>query len=70
VHLDSKPSGGDIVCTHQNQSQSPPNLLYSGYWVSLPGIKRPVRGIDCLPLSSGRIKEIWELYLRCLSGFS
>jgi hypothetical protein len=37
---------------------------------SVRGVKWPEHGIDCLPLSSTRVKEIWELYFGCPSGCS
>jgi hypothetical protein len=62
--------GGNIFCTPQNQSQSPPSLLDGGYWVSLPGVKWPERDTVCLLLSSAKVKEIWKLYLSCPTGSS
>jgi hypothetical protein len=41
----------------------PPSLLYNGYRLSLPGIKRPGRGVDHPPLSNSEVKERIELYL-------
>jgi len=32
---------GEIFRTHPDRPLGPPNLLYSGYWVSLPGGKAP-----------------------------
>ena len=40
-----------------------PSLLYSGYRVSLSGIKRPGCGVDHLPLSTAEVKEKVELYI-------
>jgi hypothetical protein len=42
----------------------------NGYWSSLPGIKRPGRGVDHPPSSSTRVKEREELYLYSSSGSS
>jgi hypothetical protein len=32
--------------TRPAQPWTPPNLLYGGYWVSFPGVKRSERGVD------------------------
>ena len=37
----SNPGGGEIFRAHPHRSWGPPSLLYSGYWVSLRGVKRP-----------------------------
>ena len=47
---------------------SPPSLLYSGYRVSFPGVKRSGRGVDHPPPSSAEVKERIELYLYSPSG--
>ena len=39
----------------------PPSLLYNGYRVSFPGLKRPGRGVDHPPPSSAEVKERVEL---------
>ena len=41
----------------------PPSLLYSGYLVYFPGIKRPGRGVNHLPPSSAEVKEKLEVHL-------
>jgi hypothetical protein len=41
----------------------PPSLLYNGYRVSFPRVKRPGRGFDHPPSSSAEVKERVELYL-------
>jgi hypothetical protein len=46
-----------------NRPWGPPSLLYNGYRVYFPGIKRPGRGVDHPPSSSARVKERVELYL-------
>jgi hypothetical protein len=46
----------------------PPSLLYNGYGVSFPGVKRSGRGVDHPPPSSAEVKEIVELYLCSPSG--
>jgi hypothetical protein len=48
--------------------QSIPRLLYNGYRVSFPGVKRPGRGVDHPPSSSAEVKERVELYLYSPSG--
>jgi hypothetical protein len=35
----------------------PPSLLYSGYWVSFPGVKRPGRGVNHSSPSGAEVKE-------------
>jgi hypothetical protein len=35
----------------------PPSILYNGYRVSFPGVKRPRRGVNHPPLSSTEVKE-------------
>jgi hypothetical protein len=39
----SNPVGGEIFCIHPDGPCGPPSLLYGGYWVSFPGVKRPRR---------------------------
>jgi hypothetical protein len=46
----------------------PPSLLYNGYRVSFPGVKRPGRGVVHPPSSSAGVKERVELYLYSPSG--
>jgi hypothetical protein len=48
----------------------PPSLLYDGYRVSFPLVKRPGRGVDHPPLSSAEVEEIVDLYLYSPSGLS
>jgi hypothetical protein len=43
--------------THPDQPWGPPSLLYSGYWVSFPGVKRPGRGVDHSPHLAPRLKK-------------
>jgi hypothetical protein len=42
---------------------SPPSLLYDGYRVSFPLVKRPGCGIDHPPPSSAEVEEKVDLYL-------
>jgi len=55
------PGWGEIFRTCPDRPWGPPSLLYSGYWVSFPGVKQPGRGIG--PPSSAKVKERVELYL-------
>jgi hypothetical protein len=64
----SNPGGGEIFRSCPDWPWGPPSLLYNGYWVSFPGVKRPGRGVDHPPLSSVRVKERVELYLYSPSG--
>ena len=45
-----------------------PSLLYNGHRVSLPGVKRPGRGVNHPPPSSAEVKERVELYLYSPTG--
>ena len=38
------------------------SLLYSGYWLSFPAVKRQGRGVDQPDASSAEVKERVELY--------
>jgi len=49
-------------------SWGPPSLLYNGYRVSFPGVKRPGRGVDNPVPSSAEVKERVQLYLYSPSG--
>jgi hypothetical protein len=54
----SDPGGGEIVCSRPDRPWGPPSLLYNGYRVSFPGVKRPGRGVDHPPhLVPGLKKE-------------
>ena len=44
------------------------SLLYNGYRVSFPGVKRPERGANRPPPSSAEVEERIELYLYSPSG--
>jgi len=41
----SNPGGGKIFHTRPDQPCGPPSLLYNGYRVSFPGVKRQRHGI-------------------------
>jgi hypothetical protein len=53
----SNPGGGEIFHTRPVRPWGPPILLYNGYRVSFPGVKRPGRGVDHSPSSSTEVKE-------------
>jgi len=36
----------EIFRTRLDRQWGPSSLLYNGYWVSFPGVKRPGRGVD------------------------
>ena len=59
--------GGEIFRTRPDLPKVPPSLLYNGYRVSFPGVKR--LGRDNHPAtSSAEVKERVELYLYSTSG--
>jgi hypothetical protein len=65
----SNTGDGEIFHSRPDQPWGPPSLLYSGYRVSLPGVKRPGRGVKLPPLpSSAEVKERVDLYFYSLSG--
>jgi hypothetical protein len=45
-----------------------PRLMHNGYWVSFPGVKRPVSDVNQQPRISAEVKERVELYLYSPSG--
>jgi hypothetical protein len=59
---------GRIFRTRPDRPWGPPSLLYNGYRVSFPGVKRPRRGVDHQPSSSARVKERVQLCLYSPSG--
>ena len=64
----SNPGGGEIFRAGPDRSWGPPSLLYNGYRVSFPGVKRPGRGVEQSLPSSAEVKEIVDLYLYSPSG--
>ena len=64
----SNPGGGEIFRNCPDRPWGLPSLLYNEYRVSLPGVKRPGRGVDHPPPSSTEVKERVELYLYSPSG--
>ena len=59
--------GGEIFRTSPDRPWGPHNLLFSGYRLSFPGVKRPGRGVNHSPISSVEVEERVELYLYTLS---
>jgi hypothetical protein len=55
--------GGEIFRTCPDRLWGPPILLYNGYRLSLPGVKRSGRGVDHPPSSNVEGKERVEVYL-------
>jgi len=47
---ESYPEADETFHTRPDRPWGPPTLLYNGYRVSSPGVKRPGRGIDHLAL--------------------
>jgi hypothetical protein len=56
----SNPGGCEIFRT---RPERPRALLYDGYRIYFPGIKRSGRGVNHPPPSSAEVKERVELYL-------
>ena len=54
---------GQIFRTRTDRPWDPPGLLYNGYRVFFPGVKRPGRGVNHSPPSSAEVKERVKLYL-------
>ena len=59
-----------MLCTSLERPWNPPILLYYGYRVSFPGIRRPERVVNHPALSSAEVKERIELYLYFAFGSS
>ena len=59
----SNPSGGDIFSTRSNRPQGPPSLLYSGYRVSFPGLRRPGHDVNHSRPCGAEFKERVGQYL-------
>jgi hypothetical protein len=64
----SNPGADEISVTRLDPRWGPPSLLYSGYRVFLPEVKRPGRGFDHPPLSRAEVKE-WSMSLLPLWDF-
>ena len=59
----SNPAQGEIFCTRADQPTEPPRILYSGYHVPFPGLKRTGLGVDNPPPPSAEVKERVDLHL-------
>jgi hypothetical protein len=46
-----KLGGSEIYCVRPDRPRGPPSLLYNGYRVTFPVVKRPGHGVDHPPLS-------------------
>jgi hypothetical protein len=64
----SNPGGGEIFRTRPDRLWGPPSLLYNGYRLSFPGVKRPGRGVNHPPPSSAEVKGRVELHIYTPSG--
>ena len=60
---DRIPVGARFSAPVQTGPGGPPSLVYNGYRVSFPGVKRPGRGVDHPRASSAEVKERVKLYL-------
>jgi hypothetical protein len=60
------PGGGEILRTRPDRPWGPPSLLYDGYRVSFPVVKRPERGVYHPLPSTAEVKERVELYIALL----
>jgi len=60
---DRIPVGGEIFRSCPDRPWGPPSLLYNGYRVTFPGVKRPGRGFYRWHPSSAEVKERVQLYL-------
>ena len=65
----SNPGVGENFRTRPDRPWGPPKLIYNGYRVSFPGLKRPERGVDHPPLSSAEVRGRVELHLYSLWDF-
>ena len=54
---------GEIFRNRPDRPMGPPSLLYSGYQVYFPGIKRTWRGVDHTTPSNAEVKERVEQYI-------
>ena len=54
---DRIPVGGEIFRTRPDRRWGQPSLLYNGYLVCFPGVKRPGLGVDDPPHIAPRLKK-------------
>jgi len=66
---DRIPVGGEIFRIRSVRPWDPPNLLYNGYRLSFPGIKRPGRGVDHAPHLALRLRKSTAIPLLPLWAF-
>jgi hypothetical protein len=59
----SNPGEAEIFRTRPDWPWGPSSLLYNGYRVCFPGVKRPGPGVEHPPSSNARVKERVEPYL-------
>ena len=52
----SNPGGGEIFRNQRDRPRGTPSLLYNKDRVSLPGVKRPGRGVSYQPPSSAVVE--------------
>jgi len=64
--MDQILDGWEIFCTYPGQPCDPFSHMYSGHWISFPGVKQPGCGTDHPPPSGDKVKERVELYLSTL----
>jgi hypothetical protein len=55
---DRIPLVGEIFRTRPDRPWGPPSLVYNGYLVSFPGLKRPGRGVDHPPHLAPRYRSL------------
>ena len=66
--IKTNPGGRKIFRTHPKRPWGPPSLLYNGYRVSFPGVKRPGRDVKYPLQSSAEFKKKSSFYLYSPSG--
>jgi hypothetical protein len=49
--------GGEVFRTCPDRPWGPPSLLYNGYRVPFPGLKRPGRGVEYPPYLAPKLKK-------------
>jgi hypothetical protein len=50
----------EIFRSRTERLWGPPNLLYNGYWVSFPGVKRLARCVNHTPHLASRLRKDWS----------
>ena len=59
----SNPGRGETLRTRPHPTWGPPSLLYNGYRVSFPGVKRPEHDVNHPYPSSAEVKESRDILL-------